>query len=205
MNYNTLPTKSSLDRTILSLSNKGYKVFSVQNSKEALKKIQEIIPDGSTIMNGSSTTLNQIGFTDLLKQNNHKWNNLHEMIVNEKDPVKQSKLRKEATISDYYIGSVHAITEDGDMVIASNTGSQLPNIVFSSNNLVLVISTQKIVSNLSEAIDRLENYVKPLEDKRSTEVYGVPTSVNKVLIFKGENPYMGRTVSVILVNEVLGF
>lgn len=205
MNYNTLPTKSSLDRTILSLSSKGYKVFSVQNSKEALKKIQEIIPDGSTIMNGSSTTLNQIGFTDLLKQNNHKWNNLHEMIVNEKDPVKQSKLRKEATISDYYIGSVHAITEDGDMVIASNTGSQLPNIVFSSNNLVLVISTQKIVSNLSEAIDRLENYVKPLEDKRSTEVYGVPTSVNKVLIFKGENPYMGRTVSVILVNEVLGF
>lgn len=205
MNYNTLPTKSSLDRTILSLSSKGYKVFSVQNSKEALKKIQEIIPDGSTIMNGSSTTLNQIGFTDLLKQNNHKWNNLHEMIVNEKDPVKQSKLRKEATISDYYIGSVHAITEDGGMVIASNTGSQLPNIVFSSNNLVLVISAQKIVSNLSEAIDRLENYVKPLEDKRSTEVYGVPTSVNKVLIFKGENPYMGRTVSVILVNEVLGF
>lgn len=205
MNYNTLPTKSSLDRTILSLSSKGYKVFSVQNSKEALKKIQEIIPDGSTIMNGSSTTLNQIGFTDLLKQNSHKWNNLHEMIVNEKDPVKQSKLRKEATISDYYIGSVHAITEDGGMVIASNTGSQLPNIVFSSNNLVLVISAQKIVSNLSEAIDRLENYVKPLEDKRSTEVYGVPTSVNKVLIFKGENPYMGRTVSVILVNEVLGF
>lgn len=205
MNYTTLADKTSLDRTILSLSGKGYKVFNTQSSAEALEKIKEIIPEGSVLMNGSSTTLNQIGFTDLLKDNNHKWNNLHEVIVSETDPEKQSKLRKEATLSDYYIGSVHAITEEGDMVIASNTGSQLPNIVFSSTNLVFVIGTQKIVNNLSSAMERLENHVKALEDERSKIAYGVPTSVNKIVIFKGENPYMGRTVNIVFVNELLGF
>ncbi len=205
MNYTTLADKKSLDKTILSLSGKGYKVFNTQRSSEALEKIKEIIPEGSVLMNGSSTTLNQIGFSDLLKDNNHKWNNLHEAIVSETDTEKQSKLRKEATLSDYYIGSVHAITEEGDMVIASNTGSQLPNIVFSSTNLVFIIGTQKIVNNLSSAMERLENHVKALEDERSKVAYGVPTSVNKILIFKGENPYMGRTVSIILVNELLGY
>jgi L-lactate utilization protein LutC len=205
MNYTTLADKKSLDKTILSLSGKGYKVFNTQSSSEALEKIKEIIPEGSVLMNGSSTTLNQIGFSDLLKDNNHKWNNLHEAIVSETDTEKQSILRKEATLSEYYIGSVHAITEDGEMVIASNTGSQLPNIVFSSTNLVFIIGTQKIVNNLSSAMERLENHVKALEDERSKVAYGVPTSVNKILIFKGENPYMGRTVSIILVNELLGY
>ncbi len=205
MNYTTLADKKSLDKTILSLSGKGYKVFNIQRSSEALEKIKEIIPEGSVLMNGSSTTLNQIGFSDLLKDNNHKWNNLHEAIVSETDTEEQSILRKEATLSEYYIGSVHAITEDGEMVIASNTGSQLPNIVFSSTNLVFIIGTQKIVNNLSSAMERLENHVKALEDERSKVAYGVPTSVNKILIFKGENPYMGRTVSIILVNELLGY
>lgn len=205
MNYTTLADKTSLDKTILSLTDKGYKVFNTQSSTEALEKIKSIIPEGSNVMNGSSITLNQIGFTELLKNNEHKWNNLHEAIVSETDPAKQGKLRKEATLSDYYIGSVHAITEDGDIVIASNTGSQLPNVVFSSNNLIFVIGTQKIVKNLAEAMERLENHVKALEDERSKAAYGVPTSVNKILIFKGENPYMGRTVNIILVNELLGF
>lgn len=205
MNYTTLADKTSLDKTILSLSGKGYKVFNTQSSIEALEKIKEIIPEGSVLMNGSSTTLNQIGFTDFLKDNNHKWNNLHSAIVSEIDPAEQGKLRKKATLSDYYIGSVHAITEEGEMIIASNTGSQLPNIVFSSTNLVFVIGTQKIVKNLAEAMERLENHVKALEDERSKVAYGVPTSVNKIVIFKGENPYMGRTVNIILVNELLGF
>lgn len=205
MDYNILPDAGILEKTILSLEGKGYKVFSVQNSKEALEKIKEIVPKNASIMNGSSTTLNQIGFTDLLKNGNHDWNNLHKLIVDEKDPAKQAKLRKESSLSDYYLGSVHAITEAGDMLIASNTGSQLPNIVFSSNNLVFVIGTHKIVKNLSDAFLRLEEHVKPLEDKRSTEAYGVPSAINKVLLFKGENQYMGRTVSVIFVNEILGF
>ncbi len=205
MNYTTLADTTSLDNTILALTAKGYKVFSMDSKESALEKVKELIPEGATLMNGSSVTLESIGFTDLLKSGNHKWNNLHAAIVAESDPVKQSKLRKEATMSDFYIGSVHALTEKGEMIIASNTGSQFANIVFSSNNLIFVIGNQKIVPNLEEAMLRIKEQVIPLEDVRMKAMYGIPTTLNKLLTINGENPMMGRTISIVLVNEVLGY
>lgn len=205
MNYNTLATTERLTKTISSLSNKGYKVHSVENNSEALETIKSLIPEGASLMNGTSKTLEAIGFTELLKSKNHKWNNLHEAIVNEKDPAKQSRLRKESTISDVYVGSVHALTENGEFLIASNTGSQMPNIVFSSNHLIFVIGTQKIVTDISDGMERIDKHVVPLEDERSKGAYGVGTALNKLLIFKGENPMIGRTIDIVLVNQILGF
>ena len=156
-------------------------------------------------MNGASVTLDQIGFVDYLKGEEHSWNNLHKAIVEEKDPAKQMLLRKQALSSDYYLGSVHALAETGEFVIASNSGSQLPHIVFSSPNLIFVVSTKKIVPTLPDAMKRLLEHVVPLEDARLRKQYGVGTAVNKIVTFENENPMMGRKVRMILVNEDLGF
>jgi hypothetical protein len=205
MDYNKLADLKSVEYTITALKANGIDAISVSNSKVALEKIIEIIPKGVSVMNGSSKTLEQIGFVDYLKSNNHGWNNLHEKIVLEKDPLKQSLLRHQATLSDYYLGSVHALTESGEMIIASNTGSQLPHIVFSSQNVIFVVGGQKIVKDLSQGLNRLNDYVVPLEDKHMHELYGIGTAVSKIVIFKRENPMMRRKVFVILVNEILGF
>jgi hypothetical protein len=130
---------------------------------------------------------------------------LHEAIVAEKDPAKQAVLRKQAVTSDYYLGSVHALVQNGEFIIASNTGSQLPHIVFTSPNLIFVVSTKKIVPTFAEAMKRLEQYVVPLEDQNMRQKYGVGTSLNKIVIFKNENPMMGRKIHMILVQEDLGF
>ena len=156
-------------------------------------------------MNGSSVTLEQIGFVDYLKSGTHPWNNLHTGILAEKDPAKQGELRKQAVLSDYYLGSVHALSETGEFIIASNSGSQLPHIVFTSPNIIFVVSTQKIVPSLADGIKRLEEYVVPLEDKHMQELYGVGTAISKMVIFKREKPGSGRTVKMILVEEKLGF
>lgn len=205
MRYDNLATNESIKKTSESLNGKGYEVFLVETKNEALEKIKELIPKSSSVMNGASKTLEQIGFIDFLKSGNHGWNNLHEAIVNEKDPEKQSLLRKQAELSDYYLGSVHALTEEGDFVVASNTGSQLPHIVFTSPNLIFVIGTQKIVKSMDEAFKRLESYVVPLEDKHMQEKYGRGTHLNKIVISKGESPYLGRKIRMILVKEKLGF
>ncbi len=156
-------------------------------------------------MNGASVTLEQIGFVDYLKSGEHGWNNLHEGILAEKDPDKQKLLRNQAVLSDYYLGSVHALIETGEFVIASNTGSQLPHIVFTSPNLIFVVSTKKIVPSLPEAMKRLMEYVVPLEDKHMREKYGVGTAPNKILTFNGESSSSKRNIKMILVNEDLGF
>jgi hypothetical protein len=108
-------------------------------------------------------------------------------------------------LADYYLGSVHAVTQEGEFIVASNTGSQLPHIAYSSSNIILVVGTQKIVANLEEGMRRLKEYVIPLEDENMRGKYGMGTQLNKILIVKGENPMTGRRISMILVKEKLGF
>ena len=205
MQYNTLATKESVTKTVAALKEHNVEAIIVTNKEEALAKIKELIPSGASVMNGSSVTLEQIGYIDYLKLGEHPWNNLHEGILAEKDPAKQGELRKQAVLSDYYLGSVHALSETGEFIIASNSGSQLPHIVFTSPNIIFVVSTQKIVPSLADGIKRLEEYVVPLEDKHMQELYGVGTAISKMVIFKREKPGSGRTVKMILVEEKLGF
>lgn len=205
MQYNKLTDKKTLDETVSALKKHGYDIDIVKNGQEALEKIKQSIPENASVMNGSSTTLAQIGFVDYLKSGVHKWNNLHASIIAEKDPIKQAQLRRQAILSDYYLGSVHALAKNGEFIIASNSGSQLPYIVYTSPNLIFVVSTKKIVASLDDGIKRLEQHVIPLEDKRMMSVYKMHTNPRKILMFKSESPMGGRKIKFILVEQDLGF
>ncbi len=203
--YNELASDEAVINTINALEGNGMHGEVVDTKEKALERIKELIPTGASVHNGSSVTLQEIGFVDYLKTENHGWNNLHSKILAEKDPDTQTKLRKESVFSDYYLGSAHAVSETGEIVIASNTGSQLPHLVFTSQNIILVVGTQKITSDLSEAIKRLKEYVVPIEDVRIMELYKSHTVLAKTLIMHKENPVMGRNVLVIFVKEKLGY
>lgn len=205
MDFNRLADEKALASVTKSLMAKGYEVFVTKNGPETFDKIKNIIPDGSTVMNGSSVTLEQIGFIELLKSGNHKWVNLHAKVNAESDQAKRNKLRKEATLSDYYLGSVHALTQDGTFVIASNTGSQLPHVVYTSQNLIFVVSTKKIVKDLPMAVERVKEHCVPLEDKHLLGLYNMHTALNKLLIFYNEAKMSARKIYFLLVTEDLGF
>ncbi len=205
MKYDVLASKEAVDKTVRSLEDKGYSVFEVQNGSEALSKIKTLIPQGASVMNGSSVTLEKIGYVDFLKSGKSGWDDLHAKVAAESDSEKRKAVRKEATMSDYYLGSVHALTEDGQIVVASNTGSQLPHIAFTSPNLIFVVGCQKIVPSLGEGMKRLEEYVYPLEDQHMKSLYNIGSNISKILILRKENPILGRKINVILVNEKLGF
>ena len=205
MNYTKLADETIVKKTVNALKEKGYNVVVAKNGNAALATIKEIIPEKASVMNGASVTLEQIGYVDYLKSNKHPWNNLHEAIVKEKDVEKQAQLRKEAVLSEYYLGSMHALIENGEFIIASNTGSQLPHVVYTSANLVFVVSTKKIVPTFDEAMKRLETHVMPLENEHMLDLYGFPTAFNKLVIFKNESPMNKRNIHIILVEEDLGF
>jgi L-lactate utilization protein LutC len=205
MDFKTLATKDSMDKTSTALRNNNFEPIQVATKEEALEKIKELIPEGASVMNGASETLREIGYIDLLKSSSHKWHNLHDSILAESDQTKQAELRRQSVLSDFYLGSAHALTEAGEIVVASNSGSQLPHIAFTSPNVVLVIGGQKIVPDLMSAFRRIDEYVVPLEDVRMKGVYGYGTMHAKTLILHKENPAMKRKVYVIIVNESLGF
>jgi len=188
------------------LTERGHLPELVQTKEEALARIKELIPQGVSVQSGASRTLEEIGFIDLLKAGTHGWNNLKDAILAEKDPVKQAELRKHSVLSDFYLGSVHAVAETGEVVVASNSGSQLPHLVFTSPNMILVVGTQKITPDLNSSMARLKEVVFPLEDARMKSV-GVEAGsyIAKTLIIDKEQPFMGRKSHIIFVNEKLGF
>lgn len=203
--FNALASQESITKTMKALGTNGFHPEIVENKAEVMERIKALIPKDASIHNGASTTLQEVGYIDYLKSGAHGWNNLHVNILAETDLEKQNKLRRESTFSDYYLGSVHALSETGELVIASNSGSQLPHLVFTSPNIILVVGTQKITPTLESAIRRFEEYVVPLEDKRAMSEYNMRTMNTKTLIMHKENPMIGRNVKIILVKEKLGF
>lgn len=205
MDYETLASVETIGRTVDALLKRGTEAVVVNNRAEALMKVKSLIPNGASVMNGSSRTLEEVGFIDYLKSGNHGWKNLHEEILEEKDSAKQVMLRKQAVLADYYVGSVHAVAETGEFLIASNSGSQLPHIVSTSPNLIFVVGTQKLAPSFDTALKRVREYVLPLEDKRMKDVGMGGSAISKLLIFEREPVFMGRKVYMIFVNEKLGF
>ncbi|MDB5260414.1 MAG: hypothetical protein JWN37_645 [Candidatus Nomurabacteria bacterium] len=205
MDYNKLATKETLDKTVSALKERNIDAIVCANKDEALSKIKEMIPDGASVNNGSSTTLQQLGFVDLLKSGNHKWINLKEEVVKETDPAKQAEARNKALFSQYYLGSVHAVSEGGEVIIASASGSQLPHLVFTSPNIIFVVSTKKICPDLNSGLERIRTHVVPLEDERMKSVGMGGTVLSKILILEKEPAFMNRKVTMIFVEENLGF
>jgi len=203
--WDRLPNKQIITRTIEAFKNRGIYTELVDSHREALRLIATRIPEGAQVMTGASTTLDQIGFTELLKSGAHKWKNLKQEIMSEKDPAKQGSLRVQATGAEYFVGSVQAVAETGEVVIVSASGSQIPAYAFNARNVVWVVGTQKIVRSLEEALRRVREHALPLETARMKS-QGFPGSmIGKILILERELPQLGRNLTMILVNEKLGF
>jgi L-lactate utilization protein LutC len=207
MTYNILPAPDRLQKAIEAVRARGVTVTLVETKESALVHLQALIPAGASVMTGASVSLQQVGFEALLLGGNHPWKYLKAEILAEKDPARQVTLRKQATLADYFLGSVHAIAESGEILIASATGSQLPAYAYSSTNVVWVAGAQKITPTLEAGFQRVRDYILPLEDQHMKQLYGneVGSFIGKLLIFEREAPYLRRNVNLLLVNAVLGF
>jgi L-lactate utilization protein LutC len=204
MKYDILASKETIKRATESLKARNINVELVTTKEDALRKINKMIPPGKEVMTGGSTTLDQIGFTELLKSGKHPWKNLKDQILSEKDTVRQMELRKKSITSEYFLASVHAVAETGEILIANATGSAIPSNAFSSDNVIWIVGTQKIVSTLEECFKRIREYCVPLEDKRMKSIGYPGTTIGKILIFEREINE-NRKINLIFVNEKLGF
>jgi hypothetical protein len=113
------------------------------------------------------------------------------------------EMRKIGASPDYVVGSVHAVTEQGQVLVASASGSQLGPYASGSGTVIWVVGAQKIVPDLEEGFRRINEYSYPLEDARAQEAYGMSSAINKILIVNGE--FRPRRITVVLVKERLGY
>ncbi len=200
MEWNKLADDDIIAKTAEALRSHGFEVFVTKDSAEAKKKVEELIPEGSEVMDASSITLHQTGIKDMLMEARYKSLRKEVLAANNKDV--RDALRRRASSADWGVGSVQAVTQDGKMVTASASGSQVALYAYGAAHLIIVVGTNKIVKDLDEAFRRIHEHAIPLEDERAKKAYGMGTSLNKILILEKERP--GR-IRVVLVKETLGF
>ena len=197
------PNDEALETTVDSLQDNGFEVVVVDSADEALETVQSHIPDGASVMNGHSTTLEEIGFVDYLGEGDHEWESLADEIWSIDDDAERQAARRASQTADYFLGSVNAISQTGALVAADRSGSRVGAYPFAASNVVIVSGVNKIVPTLDDALDRVESVAYPLENERAKDAYGVESAIAKQLIFRQELDE-GRT-TVVLVRESLGY
>jgi hypothetical protein len=203
MDYKHIPNEDVINRTVQALKANGINAMVVENGQEAKMKVLEMIPEKSEIMTMTSVTLDTIGLTDVLNDSG-KYDSVRNKLNTMDKSSQASIMQKLGAAPDNVIGSVHAVTEDGKVFIASNTGSQLPAYVYGSQKVFWVVGAQKIVQNYEAALKRIYDYVLPLESERARKAYGVEGSnVSKLLMIEKEvNP---ERITMFFVKETLGY
>jgi len=196
----------SIEKARKGLIEKGHAAVVVGSKQEALEHVKKLIPKGASVMNAGSMTLNEIGFMDYLKGQSD-WVNLHGQMLAEPDQAKAAELRRKSMEADYFLSSVTAITEQGDLTVCDLTGSRTGAFSFSAGHVVVIAGSQKIVPSYDEAVKRTYDYCLPLESVRAHLVYGVPGSaVNNFVAIRGSNPWgMKGRVHVVIVKETTGY
>jgi len=198
--YNVLASPELVEEAIRSLKNNGIQAVLVNTAQEAKEKVLESIPQGSEVFTMTSVTLEACGLTEEINESG-KFRSVRDQLSKETD---ENVKRKLGAAPDWAVGSVQAVSQDGKVLVVSNTGSQLPAYAYGGGRVIWVVGTQKIVKDFDEGLERIYDYVLPLESERAKKAYGVPGSnVSKLLVINKEiNP---ERLMIVFVSEVLGY
>jgi len=184
------------------LERNGVACIVVDTVADARRSVQSILPIGAEVYNNTSRTLEVIGIAEDIERSG-RYQPLRPRLYQMDREMQAREMRQLSASPDWVVGSAHAVTEDGSILIASASGSQLAPVVSGAGHVVLVVGAQKIVRDFDTGLRRIYDYCLPLEDRRARQAYGVPSGVNNVLVINKEVA-PGR-ITAILINEAVGF
>jgi LUD domain len=199
--FTTLPDEQTLAATVVALEEHGFSVEVVDDLDGAREAVIAGIPEGSSVMTNTSVTLQETGIADAIDGGGPYESARNRMMALD-FATQLQEMKAIAGQPDYALGSVHAVTRDGTLVIASASGSQLASYAWGAANVVFVVGAQKLVAGLEEAHERIVEHSLPLEDSRAYAAYGQNSRVGKILEIHQEDP--GR-IHVVLIRQQIGF
>lgn len=196
------PTDSAVDETIANIEDRNIEVHRFESGTDAHNHLVNQIPEGATVMDGHSTTLNEIGFTDALEAA-ADFDYLGADISEINDDDERFEARRNAVTADVFFDSVNAIAKSGELLGANALGNAVGAWPFGAKQLVLVGSTNKIMPSRAAAEERIREYALPLEDARAEEVYGQGSTIGKLVSLEYER--VDDRTQLVLLDEPHGF
>lgn len=195
--YSSLASDEAIQSTMEALKKNGIEVYVFDSEEPLKKKLFELLPENAEVMNMKSQTLKTLGISEVITNSGK-----YDSVRNKFKSLDLRSQRKIGSDADYSVGSVHAVTENGEILIASATGSQLSAYAYSSGKIIWIVGTQKIVKNREEGFKRIYEYCFPLEDAAIRKLYNVGSKVGKILIINSESP--GR-LTLMFLKQNIGF
>jgi len=191
-----------LERAAAALTAHGFTVEVLDGVAAARARIQDLIPAGASVFTGASETLRLSGIEADINASG-RYDAIRPRVLAMDRATEADAIRRLLASPDVAMGSVHAVTETGSLVIASGSGSQLPGYAGGAARAIWIVGAQKIVPDLETALRRVEEHCLPLESARTQAAYGSPSAINRLLVLNAElQP--GRGV-VLLLREAIGF
>lgn len=197
-----LASDERIERTAKALEANGIHAVIAENGAEAKRIFFELVPEGSEVFLGASVTLETTGIRDEVDKSG-RYEALRPKMFAMDRATQGREIRKLGAAPDYAAGSVHAVTEAGQVMIASKTGSQLGPYASGAGQVIWVVGAQKLVKDFNEGFRRIQEYSYPLEEVHMQELYKTGTAINKVLIVNHE--IRPNRITMIIVKEQLGF
>jgi acyl-CoA hydrolase len=199
--FTTLPDEQTLAATVVALEEHGFSVEVADDLDAAREAVLARIPEGASVMTNTSVTLEEAGIAEAIDSGGPYDSARNKMFALDYATQKQ-EMKAIGGQPDYALGSVHAFTRDGTLVIASASGSQLASYAWGAANVIFVVGAQKLVPDLEAARERIYEHSLKLEDARAYAAYGMNSRVGKILEIHQDDP--GR-IHVVLIRQAVGF
>jgi acyl-CoA hydrolase len=200
--FTSLPDEHALAATVVALEEHGFSVEVADDLDAAQAAVLARIPEGSSVMTNTSVTLAETGIADAINDGGGRWESARNKMFALDFATQAQEMKAIGGQPDYALGSVHAITADGTLVIASASGSQLASYAWGAANVIFVVGAQKLVPTLDAAHQRIYQHSLPLEDARAQAAYGQHSQVGKILEIHQELP--GR-IHIVVIRRQVGF
>ena len=199
--FTTLPGEQELAATVLALEEHGFSTEVVDSLDAARAAVLARTPEGSSVMTNTSVTLDDTGISEAINESG-RYESARKKMFALDFATQAQQMKAIGGQPDYALGSVHAVTRDGTLVVASASGSQLASYAWGAASVIFVVGAQKLVADLDTARERIYQHSLVLEDGRAQAAYGQHSFVGKILEIHQELP--GR-IHIVLVREVVGF
>ncbi len=201
-----------VEKTIANLKRHNIEVLRASDGDECRKVVLDMLPRGTSIGMGGSTTVRQVGLLDALRARDYE---LHDQYEEGISAEENQRRRRAGLTAQYYITGVNAVSEAGELFLVDGIGNRVAAVSYGPEHVILVCGTNKLVQSEDEAWKRIREKAAPLNAKR----FGVDTPCVKtgvccdcdaerricniyVRIHRTMAP--GR-ITLILVDEDLGF
>ena len=150
-------------KVIKNLARRNIEAFYCPTAQEAVEKVLEMIPQGSSITWGGSMSIRDIGIPAALADAGK-----YEVYDRDKAPDRAAatEIYLKAFTCDYYLSSANAITEDGVIVNIDGTGNRVAAITFGPRNVIFIIGMNKLTQDTDSALARARSLAAPVNTAR---------------------------------------